>query len=82
MKNWAKDQLPLGKPLRYVDIANPQDYITTPNGQKEFSYLNGNKNQQTKYPKTKSENKELKPKSGVTGLNVWEICRKNSVNLK
>jgi hypothetical protein len=82
MRNWYKDQLPLGKPLRYVDIANPLDYITTPNGQKEFAYQNGNKYLQTKYPKTKFENKEIKPKSGVTGINIWEICRKNSVNLK
>ena len=82
MKNWANNPLPLEKPMKYIDIGNPQDYITTPNGQKEFAYQNGNKIQNTKYPK-KFENKENNPKTGHTGgINIWEICRKNSVNLK
>ena len=84
MIKWHRDPLPLGKPFKYIDIGIPHDYLSTPIAQKEYGYNpdNGNKQKPNKYPKKQSENMQNKNKSGYSGINIWEICRQNSVNLK
>ena len=84
MIKWHRDPLPIGKPYKYIDIAIPHDYLSTPMAQKEYGYHpeNGNKHQPNKYPKKQFENKTNKLKSGSSMINIWDICRQNSVNLK
>jgi hypothetical protein len=67
MKNWAKDPLPTLRSLKFIDIGNPQDHMTTPTGQKEFAYQpaeNGNIINKSKFPINKTEQKVQKNSNG------------------
>ena len=80
MKNWSKNNVPLGKPFQFVDINAPHDNLTTVACQKDFaynSYLGNNKKTQ----RLNTKRGDTKPKSnptGNSGLSVWDICQRNA----
>ena len=80
MKNWSKENVPLGKPFQFVDINLTQDNLTTLACQKDFgynSYLGNNKKTQ-KLNTRKSETKPKVNPTGHSGLSVWDICQRNA----
>ena len=80
MKNWSKDNVPLGKPFQFVDINLTQDNLTTLACQKDFgyySYLGNNKKSQRLNAK-KTDKKPQNNPTGNSGLSVWDICQRNA----
>ena len=82
MKNWAKDVIPIGKPIFFVDINTPHDLMSTITSQKEFAYNseNGNtlKDNTQKLNSNRTINKTKNNHSGNSGLSVWDICQRGS----
>ena len=80
MKNWSKDSIPVGKPVKFVDIATSHDCLSTVACKNDFPYTTvlGNKN---KTQRLNAKRNDIKPKntsSGHSGLSVWDICQRNS----
>ena len=80
MKTWSKDNIPVGKPVRFVDICTSHDCLSTVACQKDYPYTTvlGKKIKPQRLNANRNDIKPNNTPSGHSGLSVWDICQRNS----